>query len=167
MCVLCVLCFCVFVFLCFCVFVFFFDVLPLRGRWTRQADVDCFRRVLPLPGFCLAYYQMSQTPSLANPHCPCGRRFASYQMHRLRGALRAAEFGPEARAGFCLMGACQDCWVWQERFESDFLKCVAAFIEILGSRKKVLKLARRRFGQNVPKYREPVVPTAIPTPSLV
>jgi len=31
-----------------------------------------------------------------------------------RGALRAAEFGPEARAGFCLMGACQDCWVWQE-----------------------------------------------------
>ena len=31
-----------------------------------------------------------------------------------RRALRASEFGPEARAGFCLMGACQDCWVWQE-----------------------------------------------------
>lgn len=31
-----------------------------------------------------------------------------------RAALRQAEFGPEARAGFCLMGACQDCWVWQE-----------------------------------------------------
>ena len=31
-----------------------------------------------------------------------------------RGALRQAEFGPEARAGFCLMGACQDCWLWQE-----------------------------------------------------
>lgn len=29
--------------------------------------------------------------------------------------LRRAEFGPEGRAGFCLMGACQDCWVWQER----------------------------------------------------
>ncbi|WP_413204942.1 (2Fe-2S)-binding protein [Rhodospirillum sp. A1_3_36] len=29
-------------------------------------------------------------------------------------ALRDAEFGPEQRAGFCLMGACQDCWVWQE-----------------------------------------------------
>lgn len=28
--------------------------------------------------------------------------------------LRAAEFGPERRAGFCLMGACQDCWLWQE-----------------------------------------------------
>ncbi len=31
-----------------------------------------------------------------------------------RHALRQAEFGPEARAGFCLMGACQDCWIWQE-----------------------------------------------------
>ena len=29
-------------------------------------------------------------------------------------ALRKSEFGPEPRAGFCLMGACQDCWVWQD-----------------------------------------------------
>lgn len=29
-------------------------------------------------------------------------------------SLRKAEFGPENRAGFCLMGACQDCWIWQE-----------------------------------------------------
>ncbi|KQU98668.1 NAD(FAD)-dependent dehydrogenase [Mesorhizobium sp. Root695] len=29
-------------------------------------------------------------------------------------ALRWSEFGPERRAGFCLMGACQDCWLWQE-----------------------------------------------------
>ncbi len=28
--------------------------------------------------------------------------------------LRISEFGQEARAGFCLMGACQDCWIWQE-----------------------------------------------------
>lgn len=28
--------------------------------------------------------------------------------------LRQSEFGPETRAGFCLMGACQDCWVWTE-----------------------------------------------------
>lgn len=27
-------------------------------------------------------------------------------------ALRRSEFGDERRAGFCLMGACQDCWVW-------------------------------------------------------
>lgn len=28
--------------------------------------------------------------------------------------LRWSEFGAEGRAGFCLMGACQDCWIWQE-----------------------------------------------------
>ncbi len=28
------------------------------------------------------------------------------------GHLRVSEFGDGARAGFCLMGACQDCWVW-------------------------------------------------------
>jgi len=27
-------------------------------------------------------------------------------------ALRRSEFGDDRRAGFCLMGACQDCWVW-------------------------------------------------------
>jgi len=26
--------------------------------------------------------------------------------------LRMSEFGDGPRAGFCLMGACQDCWVW-------------------------------------------------------
>ena len=29
-----------------------------------------------------------------------------------RKALRQHEFSDEMRAGFCLMGACQDCWVW-------------------------------------------------------
>lgn len=29
-----------------------------------------------------------------------------------RGSLRVSEFGDGPRAGFCLMGACQDCWVW-------------------------------------------------------
>ncbi|SFL09227.1 (2Fe-2S)-binding protein [Falsiroseomonas stagni] len=28
--------------------------------------------------------------------------------------LRDSEFGDGTRAGFCLMGACQDCWVWTE-----------------------------------------------------
>ena len=33
----------------------------------------------------------------------------------LAGAkLRDFEFGAGGRAGFCLMGACQDCWVRQE-----------------------------------------------------
>jgi predicted molibdopterin-dependent oxidoreductase YjgC len=26
--------------------------------------------------------------------------------------VRVSEFGDGNRAGFCLMGACQDCWVW-------------------------------------------------------
>lgn len=29
-------------------------------------------------------------------------------------ALRESEFGDGMRAGFCLMAACQDCWVWTE-----------------------------------------------------
>ena len=31
--------------------------------------------------------------------------------------LRRVEFGGSPRAGFCLMGACQDCWVWSETGE--------------------------------------------------
>ncbi|AMH43747.1 MULTISPECIES: (2Fe-2S)-binding protein [Burkholderiaceae] len=27
-------------------------------------------------------------------------------------SLRDSDFGDGRRAGFCLMGACQDCWVW-------------------------------------------------------
>ncbi|MDR7145146.1 (2Fe-2S)-binding protein [Rhizobium sp. BE258] len=30
------------------------------------------------------------------------------------GHVRHFEFAAEKRAGFCLMGACQDCWLWQE-----------------------------------------------------
>jgi hypothetical protein len=29
-----------------------------------------------------------------------------------RPALRQSEFLTEMRAGFCLMAACQDCWIW-------------------------------------------------------
>lgn len=28
--------------------------------------------------------------------------------------LRVSEFGDGVRSGFCLMGACQDCWVYTE-----------------------------------------------------
>ena len=28
--------------------------------------------------------------------------------------VRTSEFGDATRAGFCLMGACQDCWVWDD-----------------------------------------------------
>lgn len=30
------------------------------------------------------------------------------------GKLRRSEIAGEDRAGFCLMGACQDCWIWRE-----------------------------------------------------
>ena len=32
-------------------------------------------------------------------------------------SLRESEFGDGKRAGFCLMGACQDCWVWTAQGE--------------------------------------------------
>lgn len=32
-------------------------------------------------------------------------------------SLRTSEFGDGRRAGFCLMGACQDCWVWTAQGE--------------------------------------------------
>ncbi len=31
--------------------------------------------------------------------------------------VRVSEFSDTHRAGFCLMGACQDCWVWTESGE--------------------------------------------------
>lgn len=31
--------------------------------------------------------------------------------------LRFSEFNDGARAGFCLMGACQDCWLWTDAGE--------------------------------------------------
>jgi len=31
--------------------------------------------------------------------------------------LRQSEFDTGRRAGFCLMGACQDCWVWTRNGE--------------------------------------------------
>ena len=31
--------------------------------------------------------------------------------------LRQSEFGDGSRAGFCLMGACQDCWMWTAQGE--------------------------------------------------
>lgn len=34
-----------------------------------------------------------------------------------RAQLRRNEFSHEPRAGFCLMGACQDCWVWTPQGE--------------------------------------------------
>jgi predicted molibdopterin-dependent oxidoreductase YjgC len=40
--------------------------------------------------------------------------------------LRRSEFSGEPRAGFCLMGACQDCWMQTEAGER--LRACATFI---------------------------------------
>ena len=41
--------------------------------------------------------------------------------------LRRSEFSGEPRAGFCLMGACQDCWITTESGER--LRACSTFIE--------------------------------------
>ena len=33
------------------------------------------------------------------------------------GYVRIFEFCDEPRAGFCMMGACQDCWLWRSNGE--------------------------------------------------
>jgi predicted molibdopterin-dependent oxidoreductase YjgC len=43
------------------------------------------------------------------------------------GRLRRNEFSSEARAGFCMMGACQDCWV--ETADGARLRACSTFIE--------------------------------------
>jgi len=43
-----------------------------------------------------------------------------------RGVLRHTEWRGEARAGFCLMGACQDCWVRTEAGER--LRACSTFV---------------------------------------
>jgi hypothetical protein len=42
------------------------------------------------------------------------------------GQLRRSEFSGEPRAGFCLMGACQDCWMTTESGER--LRACGTFI---------------------------------------
>lgn len=42
-----------------------------------------------------------------------------------RGVVRFSEFGGDPRAGFCMMGSCQDCWVWTG--EGDRLRACSTF----------------------------------------
>lgn len=41
--------------------------------------------------------------------------------------LRESEFGDGKRSGFCLMGACQDCWVWTQ--EGERLRACTTVVE--------------------------------------
>ena len=58
-----------------------------------------------------------------------------------RGALRRHEFSNEMRAGFCLMGACQDCWVWLADY-SRVRACTTAVVDGM----HVLTNAPKGFG---------------------
>ncbi len=72
--------------------------VPDSGRYVRLAEADRLRLRFHLDGedrTALAGDTVLTAVLTAAP------------------ALRHAEFGPESRAGFCLMGACQDCWIWQ------------------------------------------------------
>ena len=48
------------------------------------------------------------------------------QLTQQRAQLRRNEFSHEPRAGFCLMGACQDCWVLTDSGER--LRACSTFI---------------------------------------
>lgn len=63
-----------------------------------------------------------------------GRRIAALRGDTVLTAIllnsdhvRMSEFGGEPRAGFCLMGACQDCWVSTEAGER--LRACTTFAE--------------------------------------
>ena len=66
-------------------------------RLVRLRDADRPRIALTLDG---ARIEAQQGDTLLTALLAAGA-----------GHLRQSEFGDGPRAGFCLMGACQDCWV--------------------------------------------------------
>ena len=67
------------------------------GRFVRLAEIDRPVLMLHIDGQpCAALAGDTLLVALLSH----GRR------------VRDSEFGDGPRAGFCLMGACQDCWVW-------------------------------------------------------
>jgi len=72
---------------------------------SRTRDGGLFRRLLPRHGATIAF-TIDGTPAEARE----GDLFlTAILLHR--ASVRRFEFGDAARAGFCLMAACQDCWV--------------------------------------------------------
>jgi 2Fe-2S iron-sulfur cluster binding domain len=63
--------------------------------------------------------------------------------------VRDSEFGDGQRADFCLMGACQDCWVWTGRggFTDTVLRfgsLVSVVMEVASVRQWRITSARRK-----------------------
>jgi NADH dehydrogenase/NADH:ubiquinone oxidoreductase subunit G len=72
----------------------------MTGRFVRLAETDRAPLELRVDGKMITALEGD---TLLTALLQTGRR------------LRASEFGDGERAGFCLMGACQDCWVWTEQ----------------------------------------------------
>jgi predicted molibdopterin-dependent oxidoreductase YjgC len=72
------------------------------GKDRRALIVDAVRRRTPRVRFTI-----DDAPAEAH----AGQSVLA-AMLLVGDRLRANEFSGAPRAGFCLMGACQDCWVW-------------------------------------------------------
>ena len=71
----------------------------------RAGGAGLFRRLVPRQGAPIAF-TIDGEPAEA---CEGDLLLTAILLHR--AALRRFEFGDAHRAGFCLMAACQDCWV--------------------------------------------------------
>jgi predicted molibdopterin-dependent oxidoreductase YjgC len=71
----------------------------------RAGEAGLFRRLVPRQGAPIAF-TIDGEPAEA---CEGDLLLTAILLHR--PALRRFEFGDAYRAGFCLMAACQDCWV--------------------------------------------------------
>ena len=87
-------------------------MLPLRAHAVSQENTTpraggagLFRRLVPRQGAPIAF-TIDGEPAEA---CEGDLLLTAILLHR--PALRRFEFGDAYRAGFCLMAACQDCWV--------------------------------------------------------
>lgn len=74
----------------------------MTGRFVRLGETDRPRLVFSIDG---------------HPASALEGDTLLVAMLSQRRHLGRSEFGDGARAGFCLMGTCQDCWVWTETGE--------------------------------------------------
>ena len=78
------------------------DAIDMTGRFVRLAETDRPKLAIEIDG---------------QPGSALEGDTLLVALLTQTGALRVSEFGDGSRAGFCLMGACQDCWVWMANGE--------------------------------------------------
>lgn len=84
----------------------------MSQRFIRLAEIDRVRVRIVIDGLMVA--------ALA------GDTLMVAMLNHVRH-LRESEFGDGKRSGFCLMGACQDCWVWTK--EGERLRACTTVVE--------------------------------------